>query len=121
MEDITARDAINTWPCYCNTDPSVQCAYTMLWFWESDEERRWEEMMYSDMQLKLLSEVVKVLKLGHPLPPQIINQYDPYNAPPEFSSRLQFLRGLDGAIGRFIALVTAARTHIHNSFALLKH
>jgi hypothetical protein len=84
---VEARDAINCWPCFCNSDPSVQCAYTMLWYWEADEDRRWQEMMYSDLQFQQLQNCVQLLKLGHPLPHQVMIDYLERLAPQEFSEQ----------------------------------
>ena len=93
-EIISARDAINCWPAFCNEDSSVQCAYTMLWYWEADEDRRWQEMMYSDVQLQQLSDVAKILNLGLPLPDSLKTEYLTEIRPNEFSEKTMFSRPL---------------------------
>lgn len=93
-ETITARDAINAWPSYCNEDPSVQAVYTMLWYFESDEDRRWQEMHYSDVQFQLLIECVNHLKQGNPLPLQLLDVYRSRQAPPDFSLKWLWTRPL---------------------------
>ena len=83
-EEVTSQDALNMWPCYCNEDASVQAAYTLLWYWEADDDRRFEEALYSDVQIKQMQEVVSVLSQGLPLPPYLLMGYQGRPAPPDY-------------------------------------
>lgn len=83
-ERITPRTAIHTWPMLGNEDPSVMCAYTMIWYAESDDDRVHEEVFYSDIQLDLLAQMVAVLKTGEALPDTIIREYKQQVPAPEY-------------------------------------
>lgn len=84
-EDITPRAALNCWPAMGNEDPSVRCAYTMLWFFEADEERHHLEMFYADLQIKTLQEASHCLRQGEPLSSALLRDYQQVMAPPEYS------------------------------------
>lgn len=84
-DEVEAKEAINTWPCYCNQDISVICAYTMLWYWESDDERRFQEMFYADVQLEQMKRAVEALEKGWSLPPDLIIGYQGRLAPYEYT------------------------------------
>lgn len=84
-EEITPRIALNCWPTYANQDPSVHCAYTMLWFLEADEDRHHQELFYADLQLNTLRGANQYLQKGEPLPPAWIHEYRNLLAPPEYS------------------------------------
>jgi hypothetical protein len=83
-EDVSPRAALNCWPMAGNEDSSVQCAYTMLWFFESDEDRHKTELFYSDVQLNALIEVSGCLKKGERLPTHFLNEYRGLIAPSEY-------------------------------------
>lgn len=84
---LSARAALNSWPMEGNQDPSVQCAYTILWFFESDqEERHQQELYYADLQVKLLMEVCTQLKQGLALPPNLLHEYKTHLAPSEYEA-----------------------------------
>lgn len=85
-DEISPRAALNTWPLLGNEDSSVRCAYTMLWFYESDEERHHRELFYSDIQIQALKEVCQYLKQGAPLPNALLQEYQGAMAPPEYHS-----------------------------------
>ncbi len=85
-DQLEARTAINCWPTLGNQDPSVRCVYTMLWYFESDEDRHHVETYYSDLQLKFLQEAIAFLKEGEPLPLAVLQMYLPSTAPPEYMS-----------------------------------
>lgn len=83
-DQLPARTALNCWPVLGNEDPSVQCAYTMLWYLEADEDRHFEEPFYADIQLKVLAEAAQLLKQGEPLPAAWLAEYGIRQAPPEY-------------------------------------
>ena len=85
LGDVSAREALNCWPRPGNEDPSVQCAYTMLWFFESDEDRHHLELYYSDLQLKTLQEAAQYLRHGNPLPASLLHEYQATQAPMEYN------------------------------------
>jgi hypothetical protein len=93
-EEISARTALNCWPTFCNEDPSVACAYTMLWFFEADEDRHHQEMFYSDLQLKTLKEASGFLRKGEALPLSLLEAYQGVVAPPEYSGKWTWLTPL---------------------------
>jgi hypothetical protein len=80
-EEISPRTAINTWPSYGNGDLSVRVAYTMLWFFEADEDRHKQELFYPDLQVKAMKEAAIWLKKGEPLPLRLIVEYEEQIAP----------------------------------------
>jgi hypothetical protein len=84
-DEISPRVALNCWPTFTNQDPSVQCVYTMLWYFEADEDRHHLELYYSDLQLKTLREANVYLKKGEPLPLEMLKEYQSVMAPPEYS------------------------------------
>ncbi len=85
--DISPRAALNCWPVLGNEDPSVQCAYTILWYFEADEDRHKAELFYADAQLTLMKEVYEALEKGQALPPELMAEYPAtMMAPPESAS-----------------------------------
>ena len=91
-EEVTSQDALNMWPCYCNADASVQAAYTMLWYWEADDDRRFQEALYSDVQIKQLDAARQLLSQGLPLPPHLLLGYEQRPAPPDYLGLSSTLR-----------------------------
>lgn len=97
--EITARTGINCWPTQANTDPSVRCAYTMLWYFEADADRHRAEVFYADLQLKALQHAATYLKKGDALPATLLRDYVHLPTPPEYDGRrvwqepLQWLYG----------------------------
>ncbi len=85
-EEISPRAALNCWPMAGNEDPSVQCAYTMLWYFEADEDRHKEEEYYADLQIKTLLETAQCLKRGEVLPHALIKEYATALAPSEYAA-----------------------------------
>jgi hypothetical protein len=86
-DEVSPRAALNCWPMEGNRDPSVLCAYTMVWYFEADEDRHHEEMFYADLQIKTLQEASIPLKAGHPLPSQLLAEYQAYTAPSQYADR----------------------------------
>ncbi len=82
-EEISARAALNSWPREGNEDASVGCAYTMLWYFEADEDRHHLEVYYLDAQIQLFREVINYLKQGQSLPDALIQEYKDKFAPSE--------------------------------------
>lgn len=85
LEEVPARTALNCWPMLGNQDPSIQCAYTMLWFLESDEDRHHQEVFYADVQLQTLRDALTYLRRGESLPVSLLREYQATQAPPEYS------------------------------------
>ena len=84
-DEISPQTALNCWSPLANEDPSIHCAYTMVWYYEADDERHFQEVYYSDLQVQLLQEVCTLLKAGQALPEQMIKQYSAIKAPYEYS------------------------------------
>ncbi|MEB3244725.1 MAG: hypothetical protein VKJ06_01930 [Vampirovibrionales bacterium] len=86
-ETLTARQALNRWPLFApgkpEPDPSLAAAYQALWHFESDEEKQQGQVFYMDIQFEMLSAMSRFLKLGQPLPPDILTHYEPAIAPDE--------------------------------------
>jgi hypothetical protein len=103
-EAIEARIAINTWPSLGNEDPSVQCAYTILWYFESDEDRHHEESFYCDVQLGVLGEVADLLLKGEVLPDHIMFKYNQQVASVEYDNNWTW-RGMLWQVKRWMARI----------------
>ena len=97
-EEITPRCALNTWPSVGNADPSVQCAYTMLWYFEADEERHHVETFYSDVQIKTIRDVAILLKEGKALTSDILNVYKNRLGPQEYQPKTVWQEPVEGAM-----------------------
>lgn len=110
-DEISARTALNCWPGYSNEDPSVQCAYTMLWYFEADEERHHQELFYADVQLQNLRKVCDLLKRGEALPLSLIQAYRPRVAPTEFDREAFWKDPLRWCGAQFKQLRTILETH----------
>ncbi len=74
-EQLLPKTAINCWPYEGNEDLSVLCAYTMLWFFESDEERHQQEAYYTDLQLNEMRVAALHLEQGEEIPSELIESY----------------------------------------------
>ena len=75
-ETVEPRLAINRWPeIQGQPDASLDCAYQILWHFESDEAQQKTEMFYLDTQLELLRQVASALKAGQDLPAHILYAY----------------------------------------------
>ncbi|MEZ4573607.1 MAG: hypothetical protein R2857_01535 [Vampirovibrionales bacterium] len=85
-ETLEPRIAINTWPSLGNEDPSVRCAYTILWYFESDEDRHHQETFYCDVQLGHLAEIAAYLLKGEGLPDHIMLKYNQQEASVEYDN-----------------------------------
>ena len=118
---VEAKEALNCWPCYCNRDTSVICAYTMLWYWESDDERRFQEIYYADVQIEQIRRAIDSLEKGLSLPPDLIIGYQGRLAPYEYTEA-GFLRdwywGFIKSIESFLESLTSILTTL--SHLLLK-
>jgi len=92
---ITPRAALNSWPMEGNRDPSVQCAYTVLWYFEADrDQRHQEEMFYADLQVRLLMEIATCLRSGEALAPKLLAEYQAQLAPTEYHPKSTLQMGL---------------------------
>ncbi len=75
-EAIEPRVAINRWPeNHGLEDPSLDCAYQVLWHFESDETQQKTEIFYMDAQLELIRQVANALKANQDLPDHILYTY----------------------------------------------
>ena len=108
-DEISSNDALNCWPAFCNADPSVECAYTMLWYWESDEERRQQEDLYADVQIQQLYTVIGLLEMGKPLPESLLIGYKGKLAPIEYERKNLFRHYLWQAIEYKNMFIKAAK------------
>ncbi len=83
-DEILPRTALNCWPTWGNEDLSVRCAYTMLWYFEADEDRHKVEPFYADLQIKTLQEANACLREGLAIPSTLMKDYQKVSAPPEY-------------------------------------
>ncbi|HEY9746057.1 MAG TPA: hypothetical protein V6C99_07555 [Oculatellaceae cyanobacterium] len=75
-ERITAQVAINRWPVPDTClDPSLTCAFWVLWHFEADEVQQQSELYYLDAQLELLRQIAFFFNRGQDLPPYILAAY----------------------------------------------
>lgn len=92
---ITPRAALNSWPMEGNQDPSVRCAYTVLWYFEADrDERHQQEQFYADLQVRLLMDIATCLKKGDALAPKLLAEYQAQLAPTEYHPKSTLYMGL---------------------------
>lgn len=110
-EAITPRAALNTWPMSGNVDPSVQCAYTMLWFFEADEDRHQQEVFYADLQLKALQEAYCYLCQGEALPVSTLATYQHITAPSEYTTSSVWKHPLGWFQTQWSLIVQILHTH----------
>ena len=110
-EDISARAALNCWPMAGNQDSSVRCAYTMMWYFEADEDRHHLELFYADMQIQNLRDANSHLKKGDPLPENLIQEYKARKAPSEYAGSWTWREPLVGLQQLWERLVDILETH----------
>ena len=86
-ETLTPRRAINQWPVVLPgeaEDRSLSIAYQALWHFESGEERRATEPLYSDLQLELLTVMAEHLEHNRDFPSVLQVYYQNQTIPAKF-------------------------------------
>lgn len=74
---LEPRQAINRWPVLCakeGTDTSLETAYHILWYLEADEDQQ-RQPFYLDLQVELLTQVIRWLDRGDDLPRYLQQTY----------------------------------------------
>ena len=75
-EQICVREAIKLFPD--TQDLSVECAFHALVHFEADEDFRYKNIEYKDVQDEYLEYLAEVLSKGEALPKNIIDEYKAY-------------------------------------------
>ena len=75
-ERKTVRDAILLFPE--SSDKSIECAYHALVHFEADEDLRYKDYDYREVQNDYLEFIAETLSQGKSLPRNIIADYEPY-------------------------------------------
>ena len=70
------REAIKLFPE--TKDPNITCAYHALVHYASDEEMRYQDIDYRELQDDFLEFIAQTLCDGKVLPQNIIDEYKPY-------------------------------------------
>ncbi len=72
---ITPFDAVQKFPRDIN-DTSIKIAWHAIIHFDSDEDIRKNDNLYSQEQIKYLEGIGKILLQGEPLPENILNEYE---------------------------------------------
>ena len=81
-DNLTPQQVLQRWPVSYHVsdlkrDPSLYAAFQAVWYFEADEDRRYQEMFYGDLQWALLEQMIGYLKKSDPLPQNILSVYTP--------------------------------------------
>ncbi len=82
--------ALTRWPENQDNDLSLDVAYHILWHHESDEDNQQQEVFYMDAQLELMTQVIRYMSQGKPLPPYFVSAYSPDMTTSLFKERTFF-------------------------------
>ncbi|MBY0450748.1 MAG: hypothetical protein K2X01_09015 [Cyanobacteria bacterium] len=81
-DSLTPQQVLQRWPVSYQVsdlerDPSLYAAFQAVWYFEADEDRRFQEMFYADLQWALLEQMIGYFKKSDPLPHNLLSVYSP--------------------------------------------